>query len=217
MRKRFKRELGTLAGVLVILAGLVFANSELRRSGRKEVFIAARQKVEKEREKGGQRLMKWSLLRKTKGTYRSGPTFDKDLLAQRDQFINLVGFMVPLEQFREMTEFLLLPMPLQCYFCESPPMRDVVLVQMMEGMTADLVEEPLMISGTLKLKEGPKTPFFYVIESASTEGARFGRRFTRKTVPREHMMHQMQQDMPEKQEMLSGEEPPTAKEYQQTP
>jgi hypothetical protein len=46
-------------------------------------------------------------------------------------------------------------------------MRDVVLVQMEKDKTVDIVTEPVVVSGTLALNEGPGTKFFYVVKDAN--------------------------------------------------
>lgn len=212
MRKKLRRELITIGGVLIIVVGLVVANAELRRKGSKERWIGIRQDSEAERVEAGQQLLSWSDVCDTTGTYRSGPTFSNDLQVYRDKLVNLVGFMVPLEQFRQMTEFLLLPMPIQCYFCESPPMRDVVLVKMRPEEAVELVYEPILVSGMLRLYEGEKVPFFYSIEEAGREPGEMGGTLTRKEVPMEHMMD-MQSNKYE-DVLLEGEKPPTGEGVQ---
>ena len=164
MRRRVVREVGTtIAGVAVILTGLIFGNNFLQRSSLAEQMTQWRQNLEKAQRVS---LMKWPLLQKTRGGYFSGPTFAEELKQYDGQQINLMGFQVPLEQFREMNEFLLLPMPIECYFCQSPPMKDVVLVRMGQGETVRLYKEPILLSGTLTLHEGPKSQFFYTITDA---------------------------------------------------
>lgn len=148
-----------------------------------------RAKYENQHESRGVPLLYWDLLRETKGTKRTGPDFSEDLLGMRDGTVNLIGFMVPLYSFRATTEFLLLRLPVECYFCESPPMRDVMLVQMAEGKTTDIVKEPVIVSGTLTLNEGPGTKFFYVLKDASREPAEEGGKLTRKNVQPETIEH----------------------------
>jgi hypothetical protein len=83
---------------------------------------------------------------------------------------------------------MLLPVPIECYFCESPPMRDVVYVRMKEGTTADLVNEPILINGVLRLHDAPKSDYFYVIEDAAWGKADESQRLTPKYVPQEHRL-----------------------------
>jgi hypothetical protein len=200
-------ELVTVFGILVILAGLVLANSQLRRESLKEKYDRYRRELEQKRGTMGLQLIKWDLLRKTRGNVRSGPTFDKALLPYQDQLVDLMGFMVPIAQFVDMTEFLVLPVPIQCYFCEAPPMRDVVLVHMDEGKETPLVNEPVVVSGILHLNQGPGTKFFYTIKKADVNAGEVGKSLTRKEVPVEHRIPQHIQNG---EELLEGVELPTS-------
>jgi len=78
-----------------------------------------------------------------------------------------MGFMTPIDQFREATHFMLLPLPIECYFCQAPPLRDVMLVRMTQGETVNMVEEPVMMSGRLALNADGGEKFFYTLENAT--------------------------------------------------
>ncbi|MDX9972780.1 MAG: DUF3299 domain-containing protein [FCB group bacterium] len=189
MRRRVLKEVVTIAGVAVILGVLVLTNSFVQRSTLAEKMVTWRVQLEQQQEatqKLG--LLKWPLLQKTTGGYAKGPTFADELRKYHQQSVHIMGFQVPVEQFRDMTEFLLLPMPIECYFCQSPPMKDVVLVQMAEGEVAPLFKEPVLISGNMELHEGPKTQFFYVIKDAQWGKPGEKVKMTRKQVPVEHQL-----------------------------
>lgn len=211
MRRRAVRELGTIVGVVTILAAIALANGYMRRGTLKDQMEKVRKAAEGKRQSQGLELLSWDLLRETTGSRRSGPSFDTALAAKRDTVVNLIGFMVPMYNFRGMTEFLVLPVPIECYFCEEPPMRDIMLVQMAEGDQVDLVKEPVLISGTLTLNEGAGTKFFYVIKDAKRGPAEEGGKFTRQPVRQEAIGHatQMQEaEADKKDELLEGYEPP---------
>ena len=214
MRRRAMREMGTILGIVVILAVIVLANSQLRRGSLKTQMERVRRNAEAKREEGGVPILSWDILRETTGSRKKGPTFDERLVEQRDSTVNLIGFMVPEYEFRQMQEFMLLPVPIECYFCESPPMRDVMLIQMAEGSVVDLVNEPVLIHGELTLNEGPGTKFFYVIKNADRGPAEEGAKFTRRSTSEEAMGHAAQ--MKEKLDGVTDnleqgfEPPPTA-------
>ena len=209
MRKRAVREIGTGLGIVIVLAAVVFFNGYMRRGSLKDHFEKVRRAAEAAQAGQGVPLLQWELLRKTTGSVRSGPKFAPDLLTIRNAEVNLIGFMVPLQQFRAVREFLLLPLPVQCYFCEAPPMRDVMLVQLAEDKTSDIVNEPIIVSGLLTLNEGPGTKFFYVLKEASREAAQEGGKLTRKNIRPEAIQHMKQQSQPEPQ-LLPGYEVPPA-------
>lgn len=207
MRRRVVREIGTIAGIAVILAVVVLTAGFFRRSAKWEIFWEMREKAEAARIQEGLSLLDWDVLRKTKGTYRSGATFLDELKALDGQHVHIIGYQVPNEEFRAMHEFMLLPVPIECYFCESPPMRDVVYVKMKEGTTANLVNEPILINGILRLHSAPKSDYFYVIEDAQWGKAAEGQSLTPKEVAPEHRLGGAHMEQPQLEE---GYDPPIA-------
>lgn len=207
MRKRTLRDLSTIFGVAVIIAGLVLLKSWSERGSYTKQRWAWREQVEKQRRNLGTELLSWDILRETKGTIYSGPKFHETLLALHGTVVNLVGFMVPLYEFRNAREFLVLPLPIECYFCGRPPMRDVVFVQMGGDQEVQVVNEPVLISGILTLSEGAGAKFFYVIKEARWGAAEVGGKLTQKITSPEHMApaHLKQLD---DETMYEGAEPP---------
>jgi len=214
VRKRTTRELGTIIGAIAILAAVVFVNGYMRRGSLAGQYEKARLAAESNQKQIGVDLLSWNILRKTKGTSWTGPNFGADLKGFDQKPVSLVGFMVPAYEFRAMKEFMLLPLPIQCYFCESPPMRDVVLVQMQEGATVDLVNEPVLISGTLKLNEGKDSKYFYAIQNATRGVAEKNGKFTQKNVKQETIQHgtemrdKSRQAEEQDKNLLPGQDPP---------
>ncbi len=208
MRRRVKRELTALAGVAVVLGAVVFFNYNLQRGELWEKFEKMRIAAERSRTNLGLELLPWKLLMETRGSLRSGGIFAEDLVARDGEHIDIIGFIVPLNQFRKMTEFILLPVPIECYFCRMPPARDVLYVKMAEGETVDYVwQEPILVNGNIKLQQGPDQKFFYVIENAKYGPGQAGGDLTRKDIPAEHM-----QPEHDKVETLDpGYEPPVGR------
>lgn len=188
MRRRVVRDLGTIAGIAVILAGVVGLNIYYRLGGLQAKFIQIRKNAEVATAKQGVELLNWELLQKTKGSLRSGPTFDKELIARAKEGrrSNLMGFMTPIDQIRDVSHFMLLPMPIECYFCKMPPMRDVMLVRMAEGDVTNIMEEPVLVTGGLNLHEGPKQKFFYSMADSGLRAGDTGKPLTTKSISAEH-------------------------------
>ncbi len=190
-------------------------NYMTRQRSLKERMIEWRREIEGRRQGKGLDLLPWKLLQETKGNVRKGPTFHPELLPWDNTPVDIIGFMVPIETFRNMSEFLLLPMPIECYFCERPPMRDVMLVRMKEGETADLFREPIIINGILHLSHGPETKFFYVTKNTTFGPGEEEGLLTRKGIAPEHMGHYEAARLAEelaKEGLLDGKEPPRAEE-----
>lgn len=188
MRRRTKRDLAVFAGIIMVIAGTVLTRGFLERNTLASRMEVIRKQTEQSRKTEGLELMQWPVIQKTTGTVKKGPTFDPQLEKFDKQRVDLVGFMVPLEQFRDMTEFLLLPLPIECYFCQSPPMRDVMIVQMAKGKNTKLFKEPVLINGVLTLNRGAGTKFFYTISEAELGPGKKGGKLTQKDMAPEHMV-----------------------------
>ncbi|MBI5095157.1 MAG: DUF3299 domain-containing protein [Candidatus Hydrogenedentes bacterium] len=209
MRIRAAKEIGIIGGIVVLLLALLFVNMQCGRLDLRDRMEKLRKRIEQERIGQGLKLLPWNLLQKTTGGVRSGPTFDPKLLPYRDTHVDIIGFMVGLDKFRNIKEFMVLPLPLECYFCQQPPMHDVVLVQMAEGeVVKSLYKEPVLINGTLTLNEGPNTKFFYVIKNARLGAGKEGGPLSPKETPQEHTLPH---ESKESTTMIEGHEPPKAK------
>jgi len=194
MRRRAKRDLITLTGVVVILAAIVTVNIYLRLEGLKGQYRKARYNLEVKYRKDGYEVSDWEMLRATKGTLRKGATFS-DKLKEKDGYgFNLCGFMAPIDQFRNVTEYMLLPTPITCYFCDAPPPRDVLEVKL--DNPGEMVNEAIINGGMLQLNEEAGSLFFYTLMHGRWKDAITPEEMkvlTDKEVSTEHRMHLMEQ------------------------
>ena len=133
-------------------------------------------------------LLPWNLVRKTKGSLHRGGTFAEQLFDYDEQPTHMIGFMVPLETFINVTEFMMLPIPIECYFCAMPPSRDVLYVKLQEGETAQIFSEPVLVLGTFKVHKGPEQKYFYSLEDATIEAAEDDGELTRRRMKIQHML-----------------------------
>lgn len=171
LRRRVKRDLTVILGVIVILAIVIVVNYGTNVAKLASKFEAIRTKVEEQASAKGIEFLSWKLMRATTGSLSAGGKFVPELEAVDGQHVNIIGFMVPFEQFNHMTEFLVLPLPLQCYFCQIPPARDVMYVRMKEGTDTKLYDNVMRISGTIKLHKEAGTKFYYSLENAEVDFA----------------------------------------------
>jgi hypothetical protein len=195
MRQRAKRDLIALGGVIVIIAVLFVVNYTFSVGANAEKMDKVRRAAESAREKDGMELLKWRHMRDTEGNLRKGPIFTEDLKKFNNTQVNLVGFMVPENEFRDVKEFILLPLPIECYFCKRPPVHDVMMIQMEENTTTKIYEGPILVNGVLRLHEGPNQKYFYSIEHAALESAEKGGTLKTRYIPPEHMMPQHTQEV----------------------
>ena len=227
MRRRAKRDLLTLLGVVLILAGIVGANTYMRLDSIKEAARQVRLRLEEKHRSQGDEVLDWDLLHKTTGFILTGPTFGEGLKKLDEHLVNICGFMTPIDQFGSVTEFMLLRVPITCYFCDSPPARDIIHVKL--DKPARMVNEAVLIGGRLELhekedrgkhkgKKGREDLFFYSIVNAKWNQAVKDRPVTRKTITEEHIIHhtvgfdKLRNPDAEEDAMLPGQEPPTLEE-----
>ncbi len=212
MRKRAKRDLFTLAGVVVVVASIVLVNMYLRREGLRGHYERLRAAFEAKHREQGVALVDWKELHEVTGRRATGANFPESLKEKNGRLVNLCGFMSPIDQFKNVTEFMLLPVPMSCYFCDAPPMRDIVRVRLQKP--ADMVNEPVLIGGRLELHEGPKQMFFYTIKDAKWNEAVKDEAITQQNIGKDHKVHlvegfdQLRRDAPE-EPLVQGYTPPT--------
>lgn len=208
MRSRVKRDLIALAGVILVVATIAFMNYNLNRGQLWEKYENMRMDAERKRGTMGLTLLPWKELMETKGSLRSGAQFTEKVQELDNTHVDLMAFMVPLNQFRDMTEFIVLPVPIECYFCRMPPASDVVYVQMKDGETVDYVyNEPVLINGLMTIHGEAGTKFFYRIEQATLGPGDPSKPLTQKDIPEEHMQAPSQHKKEE--DLDPGFEPPT--------
>ena len=188
MKKRTKRDIGLFLGVIALIGGVALANTQFRRGNLAEQYERLRAGLESGHLQEGMNLLPWNLVRKTKGSLHRGGTFAAELFDYNDQPAHMIGFMVPLETFIDVTDFMMLPIPIECYFCAMPPSRDVLYVQLQEGETAQIYDEPVLILGTFKIHEGPEQKYFYSLTDATIKAAEDGGELTRRRLKLQHML-----------------------------
>lgn len=187
MRKRSKRDLLTLLGLVLIIVGVIGANGYMRRAGLREHFEQIRAALEKKHRDEGVKLLDWKELHDVVGNRRTGATFPESLKEKDGHLVNIVGFMSAIDQFRNVSEFMLLPVPITCFFCEAPPMRDIIEVKLEKP--ANMINEPVLVGGRLRLHEGERPLFFYTIEDAKWNEAVSDEESTEKVIDQQHKLH----------------------------
>lgn len=194
MKRRTKRDIGILVGVLAVIGVIAFANSQLQRGSLARQMEELRSNLEEQRAEEGLDILSWRLMRDTKGSLRRGGEFNEELLKLDGHLVNVMGFMVPQEQFRNVDNFMMLPLPIECYFCAMPPDRDVMFVQLKEGEREDIWKEPVLVIGTLNIHQGPDVRYFYSLTDAVLVPADKDARLTRREMELQHMVPQHEPD-----------------------
>jgi len=188
MKRRTKRDFTVFLGAIAVIGGIAFVNTQLSRGNLAKEFEEKREELEAEVSQQSNNLIKWTEMRKTKCTLHKGGTFVPELLEMDGDRVQIIGFQVAMEQFRNISEFTLLPIPLECYFCAMPPSRDVLLVTMAEGESTSIFQEPVLLEGTLTINEGPGQKFFYTLKDTYLKAALDGGELTKKRLQLQHML-----------------------------
>lgn len=187
MRRRSIEMITMVVGVVSVLAGGLFVNYFFTKFSLTNRMNDWRTAIEEERREAGFDPMDWGLLKKTKGTMRGGATYAEELKDWDGEVVNIIGFMVALDQFRNVTEFMLLPLPIECYFCQRPPAREVLFVRMAAGEATNLFQEPVLLTGRFVLNPGEGVKYFYRLDDTYLGAGKKGGELTQKIVGPEHM------------------------------
>jgi len=201
-----------LLGIALVLGAILGVNAYMRIPNLKEAYEQIRRSLEEKHRAAGYEILDWDMFQDVRGTFRSGPTFPEDIAKLDGKKVNICGYMEPIDQFRDADDFMLLRLPSYCYFCESPPMKFVMEVKVKNK--AKMINEPVIIGGTLKLHKGKREPFFYTIEEASWNKP-VDTKETRQVVDEQHKIHlikgfqELRGQTPE-EELFPGQAPPSA-------
>lgn len=210
MRKRSKRDLFLLVLLVVIGAGTVYATSQFRRGSLKEEMEKYRHTLERQRS-GELSILRWEDMRaQTKGGRQEGADFDEEFTGLEGETVNVVGFMTPLYKFTKVNEFMLLPVPIECYFCMRPPLKDILYVSLADDKAVQLAQEPVIINGKLALNDEPGLTYFYEVHDARIGPAKKGGTLTMRQTSQEARQHAQAAEAAEKkaEEELRGPEAP---------
>jgi hypothetical protein len=108
----------------------------------------------------------WALLADTQVSRDFKPTFPKYLKELDGKRVSLGGFMQPLNEDLEVASFMLIEYPVGCWYCETPEMTGIVLVELPKGKSANFTRSLIKVTGTLKLNSTDPESFLYTIEKA---------------------------------------------------
>ncbi len=190
MRQRNRRRLGIVIGIVLVCVAIPVAGRlamtvpALVNLFRSPPRVPPREGAEKALIERGESVLRYGCIVETTGHRRTGAKFTDELKAWDGKEVQVVGYMVPLDQFDEMERFVLLPLPVHCLKCRPPPQRDMVLVELLEP--ARIVNEPVLVSGTLSLTDDAGQPFWYRITSARWRAPREGEGLTGRVVQEGH-------------------------------
>lgn len=116
--------------------------------------------------KTGVNAIPWGLFLETSVDRHFRPSFPKYLQELNGCLVTLTGFMHPVSDDLEVTEFLLVELPIGCWYCEMPELTGIVLVELQAGKSVPLTRKALEVTGRLKLNASDPENFFFTLEQA---------------------------------------------------
>ena len=108
----------------------------------------------------------WGVFLQTTVDRRYRPTFTKYLEELEGCKVSLTGFMHPVTDDLEAAVFLIVEMPVGCWYCEMPEVTGIVLVEMAGDKSVPLTRNVLQVTGRLRLNRTDPEDFFFIIEQA---------------------------------------------------
>jgi hypothetical protein len=113
----------------------------------------------------------WAVLGATTLDADFKPTFVKYLKELDGKQIALAGFMQPLREDSDLTAFLLIEYPVGCWYCETPEITGMVLVELALGQKASFTRNLIKITGKLTLNATDPENFLFTIGKAKVSAA----------------------------------------------
>lgn len=111
----------------------------------------------------------WSVITDTIVDPQLRPTFPQRLQDLDGLEVTVTGYMQPLGDDLECVAFLLIEFPIGCWFCETPGITALVMVELPEGESLTFTREPLRVTGKLKLNKTDRENFLYQIVPAKVK------------------------------------------------
>lgn len=108
----------------------------------------------------------WSVLAETLVDSKAKATFPKYLRDLDGRQISLAGFMQPIRDDVELSAFLLIEYPVGCWYCETPEMTGLAMIQMPRNKAATLTRSLIKVTGKLQLNATDPEDFLFTIKDA---------------------------------------------------
>ncbi len=111
-------------------------------------------------------------LRKYRFSRRSRSAIPPQLQAMNGKLVSIAGYMIPLNDAKDITEFMLIQYPFfGCCYSIPPEPNETVLVYLAKGKSLDYIEKPIRVTGRFLINDTKIDGFtvsLYRIESAKT-------------------------------------------------
>ncbi len=119
----------------------------------------------------GLNVLPWNAIALTTVDRRYKPTFPAYLRELDGRPVKLTGYMQPIGSDPDMNTFLLIEYPVGCWYCETPDITAMTLIEMPPGKSWRFSREPIRIIGKLQLNAKDPEDFLYKVTGASVTAA----------------------------------------------
>ncbi|GIW80782.1 MAG: hypothetical protein KatS3mg105_2589 [Gemmatales bacterium] len=111
----------------------------------------------------------WDIVIETKMDRKYKPTFHPYLKQLDGKQVRINGFMQPLSNNPDVVAFMLIEYPVGCWYCESPGVTGIILVELPPGKTTPFTRNQIQVTGTLTLNDKDPENFLYLLGKAQVE------------------------------------------------
>lgn len=164
-----KRKFVSIIGMIVGLIGLNLILSAQHEE--KEAFASALKKLRAERHQtlalidepseslrptplGTPTRITFNDLREYRFSRKANNPIPEKLKALQGKEVSLAGYMIPMSEALDVTEFMLVQMPFfGCCYSVPPEPNETVMVKMQKGKTTPYVYSPIRVTGLFKIQE----------------------------------------------------------------
>ncbi len=115
----------------------------------------------------GTNVLPWNAITMTTVDRQYKPTFPAYLRELDGRPVRLSGFMQPIGGDPDMNAFLLIEYPVGCWYCETPDITAMIMIEMPPGKSWRFSREPIQVTGKLQLNTKDPEDFLYKVTGAS--------------------------------------------------
>ena len=119
----------------------------------------------------GVNYLPWTVLADTVVERDFHPTFPRYLLDLDGKTVSLTGFIQPLNEELDLSQFMFIEYPIGCWYCEMPELNSIVFVELTAGKTFSNTKTLVKVTGTLTLNKTDPENFLYTLEGAKATPA----------------------------------------------
>lgn len=99
----------------------------------------------------------------------SAPHIPASVVALDGKPVTLKGYLLPLHETGDSSQFFIAAKPRGCYFCNPPGVAEVTEIDIADGRAIAFTDFPVTVYGTLHVATGAKDAMLYRISDASLQ------------------------------------------------